>query len=135
MLSFQGSLASFNMDLGNTVEYRELVGAATKKEVLITDRAAAGTVTIEAPKLSTGASGTFKDFFAASFGDAPLGNLQFLHGTTPGNKVQFISSRVDTGDVAYSEMQGVVMLDIPYTLVPSVSSTAAEGDEFSLIYT
>ena len=129
LLSHQGSLASFNMDLGNTVEYRELVGAATAKEVLITDRAASGSATIEAVALGT------KDFFAASIAEGSLGNLQFLHGTTAGNKVQFTSSRVDIGDVAYSEMQGVVMLDIPYTLVPSTSSTAAEGDEFSLIYT
>ena len=129
LLSHQGSLASFNMELGNTVEYRELVGAATAKEVLITDRAASGSVTLEAVALST------KDFFAASIAEGSLGNLQFLHGTTAGNKVQFTSSRVDIGDVAYSEMQGVVMLDVPYTLVPSTSSTAAEGDEFSLIYT
>ena len=129
LLSHQGSLASFNMDLGNTVEYRELVGASTAKDVLITDRAASGSVTIEAVALGT------KDFFAASIAEGSLGNLQFLHGTTAGNKVQFTSSRVDIGDVAYSEMQGVVMLDIPYTLVPSTSSTAAEGDEFSLIYT
>ena len=129
LLSHQGSLASFNMDLGNTVEYRELVGASTAKEVLITDRAASGSATIEAVALGT------KDFFAASIAEGSLGNLQFLHGTTAGNKVQFTSSRVDIGDVAYSEMQGVVMLDIPYTLVPSTSSTAAEGDEFSLIYT
>ena len=129
LLRHAGSLASFNMDLGNTVEYRELVGATTAKEVLITDRAASGSVSIEAVALGT------KDFFAAALTEGSLGNLQFLHGTTAGNKVQFISSKVDIGDVAYSEMQGVVMLDIPYTLVPSTSSTAAEGDEFSLIYT
>ena len=112
LLSHAGSLASFNMDLGNTVEYRELVGATTAKEVLITDRAASGSVSIEAVALGT------KDFFAAALTEGSLGNLQFLHGTTAGNKVQFISSKVDIGDVAYSEMQGVVMLDIPYTLVP-----------------
>ena len=117
------------MDLGNTVEYRELVGAASAKEVLITDRAATGSVSIEAVSLAT------KDYFAAALAEGSLGNLQFLHGTTAGNKVQLTSSRVDIGDVAYSDMQGVVMLDIPFTLVPSASSTAAEGDEFSLIYT
>ena len=91
--------------------------------------AGTGSVSIEAPALGT------KDYFAAALTEGSLGNLQFLHGTTAGNKVQFISSKVDIGDVAYSDMQGVVMLDIPFTLVPSASSTAAEGDEFSLIYT
>ena len=129
LLSYAGLLQSVTMDLGNTVEYRELVGGTTAKEVLITDRAASGSVSIEAPALGT------KDYFAAALTEGSLGNLQFLHGTTAGNKVQFISSKVDIGDVAYSDMQGVVMLDIPFTLVPSASSTAAEGDEFSLIYT
>ena len=124
-LSYAGLLQSVSMDLGNTVEYRELVGAASAKEVLITDRAANGSVSIEAILTAT------KDYFAASLVDGSLGNLQFLHGTTAGNKVQFISTKVDIGDVGYGELQGVAMLEIPYTLVPST----AGNDEFSLIYT
>ena len=41
-----------------------------------------------------------------------------------------LSSKVDIGDVNYGEMDGVAMLEIPYTLVPSAS-----GNELSLIYT
>ena len=122
LLSHSGALMNMSMDVGNEIVYRELVGGT--KEVLITDRAANGSVTIEAPALGT------KDFFAAALTDASLGNLQFLHGTTAGNKVQFISSKVDIGDVSYGEADGVTMLEIPYTLVPS-----AANDEMSLIFT
>ena len=122
LLSHSGALMNLSMDVGNTLVYRELVGGT--KEVLNTDRAANGSVTIEAPALGT------KDFFAAALTDSSLVNLQFLHGTTAGNKVQFISSKVDIGDVSYGEADGVTMLEIPYTLVPS-----AANDEMSLIFT
>ena len=79
---------------------------------------------MEAPTLAQ------KDYFSAALTDATLGNLQVTHGTAAGNIVQFTSSKVDIGDVAYGEMDGVTMLDIPYSLVPSAS-----GNEMSLIYT
>jgi len=122
LLSFAGALQTLTMDLGNTLVYRELVGGT--KEVLLTDRAASGTVTIEAPTLSS------KDFFAAALVDTSLGNLQVTHGGTAGNICTFSSTKVDIGDVNYGEMDGVAMLEIPYTLVPS-----AGGDELSLVYT
>ena len=124
LLSHSGALQSFSFDLGNSIVYRELVGGS--KEVLITDRAANGSVTIEAVALST------KDFFAAAVDDdAALGNLQFTHGTVAGNKVQFTSSKVDIGDVSYGDQDGIAMLNIPYTCVPD----AIAGSEFDLIYT
>jgi len=122
LLSYAGALQSLTMDAGVSTVYRELVGGT--KEVIITDRASNGTVTIEAPTIAQ------KDYFTAALTDSSLGNLQFLHGTTAGNKVQLISSKVDIGDVNYGEMDGVAMLEIPYTLVPS-----AANNEVSLIYT
>ena len=122
LLSYSGALQSLTMDLGVSTVYRELVGGT--KEVIITDRASNGTVSIEAPTIAQ------KDYFTAALSDSSLGNLAFLHGTTAGNKVQLTSSKVDIGDVNYGEMDGVAMLEIPYTLVPS-----AANNEFSLIYT
>ena len=122
LLSYAGALQSLTMDAGVSTVYRELVGGT--KEVIITDRASNGSVTIEAPTIAQ------KDYFTAALSDSTLGNLQFLHGTTAGNKVQLISSKVDIGDVNYGEMDGVAMLEIPYTLVPS-----AANNEVSLIYT
>ena len=122
LLSYAGALQSLTMDLGVATVYRELVGGT--KEVIVTDRASNGSVTIEAPTIAQ------KDYFTAALTDSTLGNLAFLHGTTAGNKVQLTSSKVDIGDVNYGEMDGVAMLEIPYTLVPS-----SANNEFSLIYT
>ena len=123
LLSFGGALQSVNFDLGNELVYQELVGGT--KQVLLVDREAAGSVTIQAPTIAQ------KDFFAAALVDNTLGNLQFTHGTTAGNIVQFTSSKVDIGDVNYGDIDGIASLEIPYTLVPSTSG----NDEFSLIYT
>ena len=122
LLSFAGALQSLNFDIGNSIVYRELVGGT--KEVLLTDRAANGSVTIEAPTLSS------KDFFAAALTDTSLGNLTVTHGTAAGNICRLSSTKVDIGDVSYGEMDGVTMLEIPYTLVPS-----SANDELSIVYT
>ena len=122
LLSFAGALMNFSMDVGNSIVYRELVGGT--KEVLLTDRAANGSLTLEAPALSS------KDFFAAALTDTALGNLTVTHGTTAGNIVRVTSTKVDIGDVAYGEADGVTMLEIPYTLVPS-----SANDELSIVFT
>ena len=123
LLSHAGCLQSFSFDIGNTLVYRDLIGC--DKEVLITDRAATGSTTIEAVSIAT------KDYFAAALTDTSLGNLDFTHGTTAGNIVDFASTRVDIGDVSYSDQDGIAMFNIPYTCVPSTSG----NDEFSLAYT
>ena len=124
LLSYAGALQSISMDLGTSLVYRELVGGT--KEVLITDRAVSGSVSIEAVLMAT------KDFFAAAVDDdAALGNLQFTHGSTAGNIVQFTSAKVDIGDVSYGDQDGIAMLEIPYTCVPDSAANA----EFDLIYT
>lgn len=122
LLSFAGALQSLSFDMGNSIVYRELVGGT--KEVLLTDRAANGSVSIEAPALSS------KDFFAAALVDTTLGNLTVTHGTAAGNICRFSSTKVDIGDVTYGEMDGVTMLEIPYTLVPS-----SANDELSIVFT
>ena len=122
LLSFAGALMNFSMDVANEIVYRELVGGS--KEVLLTDRAANGSVTIEAPTIAQ------KDFFTAALTDASLGNLTVTHGTAAGNICRFTSTKVDIGDVNYGEADGVTMLEIPYTLVPS-----AANDEMVLVFT
>ena len=122
LLSYAGALMNFSMDVGNSLVYRELVGGT--KEVLLTDRAANGSVTIEAPLTAT------KDYFAAALTDTTLGNLTVTHGTAAGNICRFTSTKVDIGDISYGEADGVTMLEIPYTLVPS-----SANDEMSLVFT
>ena len=122
LLSFAGALQSLSFDIGNSIVYRELVGGT--KEVLLTDRAANGSVTIEAPTLAQ------KDYFTAALTDTALGNLTVTHGTAAGNICRLSSTKVDIGDINYGEMDGVTMLEIPYTLVPS-----SANDELSIVYT
>jgi len=123
LLSYAGCLQSVSFDLGNTLVYRELINCT--KQVLLTDRAASGTVVLEAVTMAT------KDYFTAALTDSTLGNLTFQHGTTAGNIVDFASTRIDIGDVSYGDQDGIAMLNIPYTAIPST----AGNDEFSLVYT
>ncbi len=123
LLSYAGALQSFSMDLGTSLVYRELVGGT--KEVLITDRAVSGSVSIEAVLMAT------KDFFTAAVDDdAALGNLAFTHGNVAGNQVKFNSTKVDIGDVSYGDQDGIAMLEIPFTCVPD----SAADVEFDLVY-
>ena len=126
LLSYAGALQSISLDLGNSLVYRELVGGT--KEVLLTDRAVTGAVSIEAVTMAT------KNFFVAALTDATLGNLQFTHGTgsagsANGNTIKVASTRIDIGDVSYGEQDGIAMLEIPYTAIPST----AGNNEFSIV--
>jgi hypothetical protein len=122
LYSYSGCLQSVAMDVGNTIVYRELVGCT--KEVLITDRATTGTVTIEAPTMAQ------KDYFTAALTDGTLGDLSFIHGTTGGNIVSLYSTRADIGDPSYEDQDGIHMLSLPFTAIPST----AGNDEFRLVY-
>jgi len=122
LLSFAGCLQSVELDMGNEVIYRELVGCS--KEVLITNRAVSGTVTIEAPTIAQ------KDYFTAALGDV-LGNLTFQHGQTAGNIVTVTSTTVDIGDVSYEDQDGIHMLSVPVTAVPG----SAGNDEIEFVFT
>jgi hypothetical protein len=59
--------------------------------------------------------------------------MSINHGTVAGNRIALASASggISLGNPSYSEDQGVVMLNLPYTLVPS----SAGNDEFTLAYT
>ena len=118
------ALQSCTLDLGNEVVYRELVNSS--KEVSIVNRAASGTLVVEMPTLAT------HDFFADAVAGT-TGALSITHGDTAGNIIALASASgaISLGNPSYSEDQGVVMLNLPYTLVPSSSG----NDEFTLAYT
>lgn len=122
LLGYTGCLQSVSLDAGNSIIYRELVGCT--KEVLITDRASTGTVVIEAPTIAA------KDFFTAALVDTSAGELSFIHGTTGGNIVSFYSGRVDITDPTYQDQDGIHMLSLPFTAVP----TSTGNDEFVLTF-
>lgn len=123
LLSYAGCLQSVEMDMGNEVVYRELVGCS--KEVLITNRAVTGTVVLEAPTIAS------KDYFTAALSDSSLGNLTLKHGQTAGNIVTLTSSTIDIGDVSYEDQDGIHMLSIPVVAVPGSTG----NDEMILVFT
>jgi hypothetical protein len=122
LLSYSGCLQSVELDIGNEVIYRELVGCS--KEVLITDRAVTGTVALEAPTIAQ------KDYFTAALGDV-LGNFSFKHGQATGNIVTVNSTTIDIGDVSYEDQDGIHMLSIPVTAVPGSTG----NDEILIVFT
>ena len=117
-------LQSCTLDVGNEVVYRELVNS--DKEVSIVNRAGNGSLVIEMPTLAT------YDFFADAVAGT-TGAMSITHGTNAGNIITLASAAggISLGNPSYSEDQGVVMLNLPYTLVPS----SAGNDEFTLAYT
>lgn len=120
--SVSPALSSLSIDLSNSLVHRTLVGQS--ENVLLTNRQTQGSATIEADKMS------FKDWFAIAR-NATLGNLNVVHGTTAGYRVQVQSSRVQLTTPSYSDMDGVHMLQLGLNFVPS----SAGNDEISIILT
>ncbi len=119
--SYAAALNSFTFDLNNEIAYRELVGGTA--EVLLNNRAPAGTVQIENISLAT------KNYFTAATSNLS-GNNTFLHGTAAGNKVKITMPKANITAPAYASVDDIDMLDLAYTAVPN-----AGNDEVELLYT
>lgn len=115
--SFAGVLESLSLNLGNSINYRSLIGS---ESVIMTDRMVSGTAVFEAPLTAS------KDFFAAALAST-LGNLTITHGTTAGNKFKIDSTRIDIANPTYTDNNGIHMLSVPFVAVPS----SAGNDEIS----
>jgi hypothetical protein len=114
-------LQEFSFDCKNNVVYRELVGCT--KQVRITDRAGEGKLMIEAPSIST------HDFFTDASTSAQ-GSISFTHGTVAGNEVTITAPHAQFGAPDYGDSDGIMMLSIPFGMVPS----SAGNDELSLVF-
>lgn len=119
IMGYAGIMNEFGLNLNNEVTYRNLVGS---EQVLITDRKAGGTAVFEAPTI------TAKNFFTDAL-NTTLGNLSLIHGSTAGSIIEFAATAtLDVVTPSYTEMDGIVMMSLPYVLVP----TTAGNDEFTL---
>lgn len=107
---YAGALQSWELDMANEVIYRELVGGT--KEVLISDRKPAGTLSLEAPLLAG------HNFFADAVGSS-LGTNKWTHGTTAGNKIEVSCPTSDIGAPSYTDSDGITLLECPFTAVPN----------------
>jgi hypothetical protein len=124
--SFLSCMESFNLSLNNENPFRQLAGCT--QQVLVTDRAPAGELVIEAPLAGSGTGE--KDFFALVSAQT-LGAIGWQHGQTAGNIVTFSAPTCNLDSPSYSDSDGVIMLNLPFMPVP----TGAGNDEFTLVLT
>jgi hypothetical protein len=127
-VGFVPIMESFTLDMANDVKYRALVGS---ESVVISDRKPKGNIKIEAPALTTGVAGKFRDFFDIAK-KSTLGTLSITHGLDTGNIIKIESATSGLGIEApkYGDNDGVVMLDMGLTFIP----TPAGNDEIKLIF-
>jgi hypothetical protein len=118
VFGFPGIASEFSVNMTNDVIYRNLIGS---ESVLITNRDAKGSMTFEAPTI------TSKDFFSAATAAGVDGAFSATHGTVAGNIIDISAPNMNVLNPAYSEMDGVVMMQLPYEFV-----AANGGDDFYL---
>jgi len=114
-------MSASSIDIGNNVVYRNLVNS---ERVDIVDRAVAGSVTFEAPTITT------KNWFEiARLGTS--GALSIIHGTAVGNRVTISGPTVQIIAPTYSELNGVSMITAQMLFAVS----AAGNDEITIVTT
>lgn len=120
LLGYNGAvLQTLNLDVANNVIYRQLVGA---ESVLITDRKPVGKVSIEATTV------TAKDWWTQAK-NATTGVFAVKHGQTAGNIIGFTAPKVQLMNPAYSDSDGVAMMDFDMAFIPN---GAAGNDEIRI---
>ena len=114
--SYAAIMQSLSLDIGNTVEYRNLVN---HESVAIGDRNVSGSAVVEAPALAT------KNFFEMVRSDngVSLYALQLIHGTTAGNKVQIDCPKIQVTGLAFED----IGTEQGYNL--SLASIPDDGDD------
>jgi hypothetical protein len=119
---YAGCFESINMDFGNEVSYRELIGCS--KEVAIPDGQTSGTVMMEATSIAA------FDPFTRALSDGTYGALSSVIYGAAGNRVSLVIPRCDLGQPSYTTQNGYEMLNLPFTAIPS----ATGNDDFYLVY-
>lgn len=109
----------WTLDFGNSVKHRQLIGS---ESVPITDRLTKGTTGIE---LTTVAFNAWVERIRAS----TKGPMLLNHGLTPGNIVSCYLPNAQLTDPAYSDSDGIVMLDMNFNAI-----TLSGNDEFKLFF-
>lgn len=105
----------------NEVKYRNLVG---EESVKIIDRAAGGSVTIDAPAIGT------KDWFAVVQAGT-LGVMSFTHGTVAGATAEIRGAQTQLSTIANTDNEGELGHQFTTRMVP----TNAGADDYSVILT
>lgn len=113
-------LESWDFDLGNVVVPPNGRVNCTQS-IDITDRATKGSLVVEGTLVSV------KDWFANVVAGTQNNSIDFTHGTTAGNRVQFSSSRLQIKPPSLSEEDNVELMSFETLYNPLVP-----GDEFKI---
>lgn len=119
----QGCMQSLSFNLGNEVNVNNKPGC---EKVTITDRSITGQVEIEAPNITT------KNYFQAieSHQVVTKDRVSIKHGTTPGNIVEVVGTKVQLSTLSRTDSSGT----LHYTM--GTRYTEDQGDdELALIFT
>jgi hypothetical protein len=129
-LRFQGfnpCSEGFTFDWGLANSFRSLIGC--EPHARITDRPNPnGTITIENPPVAT------KNFFTAAADNSGASDGPFVvqQGTTANeSSIFFCPKAAISGDLSFSDSDGISMLQIPFTALPK---SAAGNDETRLVF-
>ncbi|CAM8626951.1 Phage tail tube protein-like [Comamonadaceae bacterium] len=108
-----GVCSALSFDVANALSWRENIGAAYANSA---DRAISGSATIELPSTATLNLGEL-------LRNATEGPLQLVHGTVPGNIVQFDAPKVQlTSDPTISDDTSVAMAGLSFSLNPNTGN-------------
>lgn len=116
-------MASFNLEMGNTVEYRGLVNC---ESIQITDRQTTGSTNVEAPDIGT------KDYFelVESHNGVTLAPVTLTHKDASYNEIELAGSKVQISTLSPTENQGIMHYDLGLRFLPDGSA----DDDFTLTF-
>jgi hypothetical protein len=127
-LQFQGfgpCSEGFSFDWANSVSFRSLIGCAPSAR--ITDRPNPnGTLNIENPAVAT------KNYFSSAADNTGASDGAFVvqQGTATGNSsILFMPRTQISGDISFSDSDGIDMMNIPFTALPKT-----QNDETRLVF-
>jgi len=114
-----GVLDTLDIDLANNIVFRSLVGGSD--EVLLTDRAPSGSISIEATTVAA------KAWFP-TIQNATTGVLSVAHGPA-GNRVTVSATKLQLTNPQFQDSDGVAMLQMGAQFIPS-----SGNDEISIAF-
>ena len=117
---FTGIPYSLALDVGQEVKYIETL---TTESVDINDRKASGSISLEAPDIST------HDFFSDAK-SSTTGALAIQHGQTAGLICKINCPKVQVTGPKYGDQEGTASLDMDLILIP----TSAGNDEIKFTF-
>lgn len=105
------AVEALTVDDQGQVEYRNLINAESVEYV---DRKPGGSISMEMVSVAT------KDWMAA-IAAATTGAMEVVHGTVPGNIVEFDNPAVQLLEPRYAQSQGIVMLNANLKILPGAT--------------